>query len=43
MRIVKVQTIRHTALPHLLWVQIHSDDGLVGLGETYYLPSAVEL
>jgi galactonate dehydratase len=42
MRIVKVQTIRHTALPHLLWVQIHSDDGLVGLGETYYLPSAVE-
>ncbi|MBM3847023.1 MAG: mandelate racemase/muconate lactonizing enzyme family protein, partial [Verrucomicrobia bacterium] len=29
------------ALPNNLWVQIHTDDGLVGLGETYYLPRAV--
>jgi L-alanine-DL-glutamate epimerase-like enolase superfamily enzyme len=29
------------ALPNNLWVRIHSDDGLVGLGETYYLPRAV--
>jgi galactonate dehydratase len=42
MRVVKIETIRHTALPHVLWVQIESEDGLVGLGETFYLPSAVE-
>lgn len=29
------------ALPNNLWVQIHTDTGLVGLGETYYLPRAV--
>ncbi len=42
MRIVKVETIRNTALPNVLWVQVHTEDGLVGLGETYYLPGAVE-
>jgi len=29
------------ALPNNVWVQIHTDDGLIGLGETYYLPRAV--
>ncbi|HZY72082.1 MAG TPA: mandelate racemase/muconate lactonizing enzyme family protein [Edaphobacter sp.] len=29
------------ALPNNLWVQIHTDEGLIGLGETYYLPRAV--
>ncbi len=42
MRIIKVETIRYAALPNLLWVQLYSDDGLVGLGETFYLPAAVE-
>ena len=42
MRITKVETIRDVALPNLLWVQLYSDDGLVGLGETFYLPAAVE-
>jgi L-alanine-DL-glutamate epimerase-like enolase superfamily enzyme len=42
MRIVKVETIRNSALPNILWVQVHSDDGIVGLGETFYLPGAVE-
>jgi galactonate dehydratase len=42
LRITKVETIRHAALPNLLWVQLYSDDGLVGLGETFYLPAAVE-
>jgi hypothetical protein len=40
-RIVKVETIRNTALPNVLWVQVHSEDGLIGLGETFYLPSAL--
>lgn len=29
------------ASPNNLWVRIYSEDGLVGLGETYYLPRAV--
>lgn len=29
------------ALPNNLWVRIYTDDGLVGLGETYYTPRAV--
>jgi L-alanine-DL-glutamate epimerase-like enolase superfamily enzyme len=29
------------ALPNNLWVRVHTDGGLVGLGETYYLPRAV--
>ena len=42
MRITKVETIRHGRLPNLLWVQLYSENGLVGLGETFYLPAAVE-
>jgi galactonate dehydratase len=41
-RVVRVETIRHTGLPNLLWVQLISEDGLIGLGETFYLPGAVE-
>ncbi len=29
------------ASPNNLWVRIHTDDGLAGLGETYYVPRAV--
>ncbi|HVX82367.1 MAG TPA: mandelate racemase/muconate lactonizing enzyme family protein [Devosiaceae bacterium] len=29
------------ALPNNLWVRIHTDTGLSGVGETYYLPRAV--
>ena len=29
------------ALPNNLWVRIHTDTGLAGLGESYYLPRAV--
>jgi galactonate dehydratase len=29
------------ALPNNLWVRVYTEDGLVGLGETYYLPRAV--
>jgi galactonate dehydratase len=41
-KIVKVETIRNKALPNLLWVQVHTEDGIIGLGETFYLPGAVE-
>ncbi len=42
MKVVKVETVRHPEFPHLLWVQLHAEDGTIGLGETFYLPGAVE-
>jgi galactonate dehydratase len=34
-------TLSRQAQPNNLWVRIYTDEGLVGLGETYYLPRAV--
>lgn len=34
MRIDKISTIQLPEHPHLLWVQIHTDEGIVGTGET---------
>ena len=42
MKIQRIETIRCAAHPNLLWLQLHTDDGLVGLGETFYIPGAVE-
>ena len=42
MKVAKIETIRNPRFPHLLWVRIYTEDGLVGLGETFYLPGAVE-
>ncbi len=42
MKIERIETIRLPEYPNLLWVRIHEAGGLVGLGETYYLPGAVE-
>jgi hypothetical protein len=41
LRTSKIETIRCNR-NNILWVLLHADDGLIGLGETYYLPSAVE-
>jgi L-alanine-DL-glutamate epimerase-like enolase superfamily enzyme len=40
-RIERIETIRLAEHPRTLWVEVHTDDGLVGLGETYYVPGAV--
>lgn len=42
MKISRIETIRSSDFPNLLWVRLHTDTGLVGLGETFYIPSAVE-
>jgi transketolase len=42
MRIERIETIRLPEHPATLWVRVLTSDGLTGLGETYYLPSAVE-
>ncbi|MBV9766239.1 MAG: mandelate racemase/muconate lactonizing enzyme family protein [Acidobacteriaceae bacterium] len=42
MKITKIETIRIAEFPQLLWVQIHTDEGITGLGETFFNASAVE-
>jgi L-alanine-DL-glutamate epimerase-like enolase superfamily enzyme len=41
-RIRRISTVRAAAVPNLTWVEIETDDGLVGLGETFSLGDAVE-
>ena len=42
MRITAVETTRVEAFPNLLWVELHTDEGLFGLGETFRGAQAVE-
>ncbi len=41
MKITAIETIGLEEFPNLLWVQVHTDEGLVGLGETFFGPKAV--
>jgi L-alanine-DL-glutamate epimerase-like enolase superfamily enzyme len=34
LKITKIETIRLRSRATLIWVRIHTDDGLVGLGES---------
>lgn len=36
MRVNAIETIRIEAFPNLLWVQVHTDEGVSGLGETFF-------
>ena len=42
MNIAGIETIRCGAQPNLLLLRVHCENGMTGLGETYYLPGAVE-
>jgi len=42
MKITAIETIRLDEFPNLLWVHIHSDEGLIGLGETFFGPASAE-
>jgi L-alanine-DL-glutamate epimerase-like enolase superfamily enzyme len=42
MRITAVETIRLDEFANVLWVQVHTDAGLSGLGETFFGARAVE-
>ncbi len=42
MRIRALETIRVPEHPNSVWLRIESEDGRFGLGETYYIPGAVE-
>src|SRR4051812_14213253 len=41
-KITAIETILLDEFPNLLWVQIHTDTGHVGIGETFYGARAVE-
>ncbi len=42
MKITAIETIRLEARPNLIWVRLHTDQGLIGLGETWFGVGAVE-
>ena len=42
MKINAIETIRIEEFPNLLWVHVHTDEGLIGLGETFFGPGAAE-
>ncbi len=42
MKITQIETIRFGQFPDLIFVQVHTDNGIIGLGETWYAASTVE-
>ena len=42
MKITRVDTLRLHEFPSLVYVLVHTDEGLVGLGETFFFADAVE-
>src|SRR5258706_12715370 len=42
MKIVRLETLRLEEFPNLLWIRVHSDAGIVGLGETHRAAPSVE-
>ena len=41
MKITAVETVSLAEYPNILWVQVHTDQGLIGLGETFYAVAPV--
>jgi galactonate dehydratase len=42
MRITALETIRLAEFANLLWLKVHTSEGIVGLGETFFFPATVE-
>ena len=42
MKITRIETIRIAEFPQLLWLRVHTDEGLTGLGETFFNATSVE-
>ncbi|WP_207457546.1 mandelate racemase/muconate lactonizing enzyme family protein [Azospirillum sp. SYSU D00513] len=42
MKITLIETLRTAEFANVLWVRVHTDSGLIGLGETFYGAAAVE-
>ncbi len=41
MKITKIETIHVEDYPHILFVAVHTDEGLVGYGDTFYMTDAL--
>lgn len=41
MKVTRLDTLQIAEFPHLLWLQVHTDGGLVGTGETFWAPGPV--
>ncbi|WP_306132604.1 mandelate racemase/muconate lactonizing enzyme family protein [Roseivivax marinus] len=42
MKITGLETVRIAERPNLIWIVVHTDEGLTGLGETFFGAAAVE-
>jgi galactonate dehydratase len=42
MKITGLETVRLAERPNLIWVHVETDEGITGLGETFFGPGAVE-
>ena len=42
MKITQLETLRLAEFPKIVWVRLHTDEGLAGLGETSYAAASVE-
>jgi L-alanine-DL-glutamate epimerase-like enolase superfamily enzyme len=42
MKITRLETLRLEEFPNLVWLRVHTDEGLAGLGETSYAAQSVE-
>jgi len=42
MQITAIETIRIAERPNLLWIEVHTDEGITGLGETFFGAATVE-
>ena len=43
MKITAIETLRTDEFANVLWVRVHTDAGVIGLGETFYGAGAVEV
>ncbi|MCJ8324599.1 MAG: mandelate racemase/muconate lactonizing enzyme family protein [Rhizobiales bacterium] len=42
LKITEIETVRLDNMPNLIWVNVKTDQGLIGLGETFFGAAAVE-
>ena len=42
MKITALETIRVAEFANLVWLRVHTSEGLAGLGETFFMPKTVE-
>ena len=42
MKITSIETLRTAEFANVIWVRVHTDAGIIGLGETFYGAGAVE-